>query len=133
MSDAEAQIEVLGELALFAKVSHEVLHQIADLIEIVEVPADTEMVAQGDAGDALWILAAGEVRVTAADTEIRTLTAPAYFGEVATLTGIPRVATVSTSAPSTLWRIPSDAFLDVIGPGGNQPGSAARSGAGRQR
>ena len=120
MGDTEARLEVLAGLALFAKTSHDVLEQVAGLVEVVEVPSDTEVVTQGDAGDALWILVDGEVRVIAADTEIRTLAAPAYFGEVATLTGIPRVATVSTTAASTLWRIPSEDFLDVIGPGSTQ-------------
>lgn len=115
VGDTAGRVEVLGGLALFAKMSSEELEQVAGLVEVVEVPAATDVVTQGDAGDALWILAEGEVRVSASDAELRTLQAPAYFGEVATLTGIPRVATVSTTAPSTLWRIASEQFLDVIG------------------
>lgn len=116
MGDAAARVEVLSGLALFARTSRDTLEQVAGLIEEVQVPAGTDLVTEGDAADALWVLVDGEVSVTAGDSELRTLSAPAHFGEVGTLTGMARLATVSTTAPSTLWRIPSRDFLEVIGP-----------------
>jgi CRP-like cAMP-binding protein len=42
------------------------------------------------------------------------MTAPAYFGEIGVIEGIPRTATVRTMSPSRLLRIEADDFLDAL-------------------
>jgi CRP-like cAMP-binding protein len=116
--DLEARVGLLAGLALFANTPPQVIEDLARAVVVMQVPSATDVVTEGAAADALWILAEGEVRVSAGDAEIRTVSAPAYFGEVGTLHGIPRIATVSTTQPSTLWRIAGQEFLGVIGPGG---------------
>ncbi|HVT21232.1 MAG TPA: cyclic nucleotide-binding domain-containing protein [Mycobacteriales bacterium] len=113
--DVQGRVALLAGLELFARTDRAVLEDLAGAIEVVEAPASTVVVARGDAADALWVLATGEVNVSAGDADLRTLQAPAYFGEVGALTGNERIATVTTTEPSTLWRISSLKFLDLLG------------------
>jgi CRP-like cAMP-binding protein len=113
--DIQGRVAVLQGLELFARTDRSVLEQLAGAVEVIEAPAATTVITRGEVADALWVLAAGEVRVSAGDAELKTLQAPAYFGEVGTLTGNERLATVTTTEPSTLWRIGSPKFLDVLG------------------
>lgn len=113
--EIEGRVAVLEALALFARTDRAVLTELAGAIEEINAGAGIQVVTRGDVADALWVLVDGEVKVSAGDSELRTLQAPAYFGEVGTLTGSERLATVTTTAPSTLWRIDSAKFLDTMG------------------
>jgi CRP-like cAMP-binding protein len=116
VEEIEARVGVLEGLALFTKTERPALEHLAGLVQPVDVPAQIDVVTEGGVPDALWILVEGTVRVSAADADIRTISAPAYFGEVGTLTEIRRIATVTTTEPCKLWRIPSRDFLEAIGP-----------------
>jgi CRP-like cAMP-binding protein len=77
------------------------------------------VIEQGDPADAMYVVAAGEVAVTARDAageprHLASLTAPSYVGEIGLLERIPRTATVRTSAASELWRIDGEEFLAAL-------------------
>jgi predicted MFS family arabinose efflux permease len=63
------------------------------------------------------VLASGSVVVTSmrgdAPVVLRTMPAPAYFGEIGIIHGVPRTATVTTAEPCVLWRIPAETFLSA--------------------
>lgn len=72
------------------------------------------IIAEGSEGDAIYVLAAGSVRVTKADgdrtVELELRHPPAVFGEVALLTGEPRMATVRAITPIEVLRLGRDGF-----------------------
>lgn len=117
----DPRVSVLRGLALFQDASRSTLIELAEGVRERTVPAGTVVVAEGEDSDALYVLAAGEVEVTTvragSDGEIpvrlRTLAAPAYFGEIGLIHGVARTATVTTSTASLLWRIPASSFLDA--------------------
>jgi CRP-like cAMP-binding protein len=113
--EIEGRVAVLAGLELFARTDRAMLTKLAGAIEEIKAGAGIHVITRGDVADALWVLVDGEVRVSAGEADLRTLQAPAYFGEVGTLTGNERLATVTTTAPSTLWRIDSAKFLDTMG------------------
>lgn len=110
----EPRIALLQVLDLFAAASRQVLERLADSIEIVEMPAGTDVVREGDPADALWIIADGEVSVTVDGTFVRTMGVRSYFGEIGLLRGIPRTATVRTNEPCVLWKVSGEDFLDAV-------------------
>jgi hypothetical protein len=114
MRALEPRIALLQVLDLFAAASRQVLERLADSIEIVEIPADTDVVREGDPADALWIIAGGEVSVTVDGSFVRTMGPRSYFGEIGLLRGIPRTATVRTNEPCVLWRVAGEDFLDAV-------------------
>ncbi len=116
-------VATLRQLSLFRDASRWTLIEIADRLRASAVPAGTVVVAQGDEADSLYVLVEGTVEVTAESTSgtvehLRTMHGPAYFGEIGIVHRMPRTATVTASQPSTLWRIPADAFLDAVAQAG---------------
>ena len=78
--------------------------------------AGEAIVAEGDAGDSMFVLARGEAAVTLSQTEgvVATLRAGAFFGEMSLLTGDARSATVSAVTDCELIEISADAFRRVV-------------------
>jgi len=74
---------------------------------------------EGDAGDSLYIIRAGEVEVMAHATgtyevHVRNLRRPAFFGEMALMTGEPRNATVRAQTDTELLRLSRKGFVDFF-------------------
>ncbi|MCC7539737.1 MAG: cyclic nucleotide-binding domain-containing protein, partial [Deltaproteobacteria bacterium] len=78
------------------------------------------VIRQGDPGETMYVVHAGElvVRVrdpeTNAETEIAHLGPGDFFGEMSVLTGAPRRATVVAQSSCQLYEIGHDAFHDVL-------------------
>jgi len=119
---ADPRLEVLRGLSLFRDASRRTLNEVADGAVEIEVATGVAVVAQGEPSDALYVLVAGSVEVTVGDRGgrrvLRTLVAPAYFGEIGLIHSVPRTATVTTVQPCRVWRIPADAFLSAAAQAG---------------
>lgn len=114
------RVQLLERLEIFATASRPVLERLATVATEVGFASGTEIVAEGDDADALYVLADGEVDVSAQgegggpDRHIRTMNAPSYFGEIGVLEQIPRTATVSALTPCRCLRIEGTALLDAL-------------------
>jgi small-conductance mechanosensitive channel/CRP-like cAMP-binding protein len=77
--------------------------------------AGQTVVQQGDTGDSMFVIGRGSVRVTILPgvTEVATLTAGSYFGEMSLLTGQPRTATVSAITDCVLLEISAGDFRRI--------------------
>lgn len=114
-----SRVAALTGLELFAAANRPVLERLAASVEVQELPADEIVVREGDRADALFVLVAGEVGVTARGEgthprQLRNLGPGSYFGEIGLLHALPRTATVTTIEPVTLWRIPADDFFAAL-------------------
>lgn len=97
-------------------------HERAELLTAVGYrvfPADSAVVRQGEAGDSLFIIAGGRVRVSVSrrgrSREIARLGSGDYFGEISLLTGATRSATVTTVTECTLLEIDREALTPILG------------------
>jgi MFS family permease len=113
------RVELLSGLDLLAGADRRTLERLAAAAEEVVMPAGQVVIREGDAADALWILADGQLSVSAAGDgpeprELPPVTAPGYVGELGLLHGIPRTASVRTRLPSTLLRIAGPDFLSAL-------------------
>lgn len=122
LREIEPRVALLKELDLLAKASQPVLEQLARATDVVELPADSEVVREGEPAESLWIIVEGEVTVTVGGAYVRTMGPGTYFGEIGLLRGIPRTATVRTTQPCVLWEVSGEEFLDAV-----QAGSASIS------
>lgn len=79
---------------------------------------DDQLIAAGDPGDALYVLLKGRVQVAVVDADGPRRVASLYggdmVGEMALLTGEPRVADVFADVPTECIVISRDAFYDVV-------------------
>lgn len=124
----------LGAIPLFAGLGAPALATVAAQMGRRRVEAGVDVVRQGDAGDAFYIIARGHVDILLRDpvpledglvgregarTEdglrrIDALDEGDYFGEMALLSGAPRSATVRATVPTELFTLARDDFLALV-------------------
>jgi CRP-like cAMP-binding protein len=113
------RVALLEALDLLSSAPRATLERLAGAVEVVELDARSVVVRQGEPADALWVVVTGAVEVLTTDAwgteRVHSgLGAHSYVGEIGLLRGIPRTATVRTTAPSTLWRIPAADVLEAL-------------------
>jgi MFS family permease len=113
------RIALLEALDLFSAAPRATLEQLAKAVEVVELEPGVAFLRQGDEADALFVIVTGAVEVATKETfgpeRVHSGLGPhSYVGEIGLLRGIPRTATVRTTAPTTLWRIPAEDFLSAL-------------------
>ena len=116
------RIALLEALDLLTAASRPTLEGLAKAVEVVELDEGVVFIRQGDEPDALWVIVTGAVEVSAVDavgheTVHSGLGPHSYVGEIGLLRGIPRTATVRTTASSTLWRIPAEDVMSALAGG----------------
>jgi voltage-gated potassium channel len=75
--------------------------EISRLLRVRRFPAGRSVMRRGEAGHSMFFIADGELEVELPDRRVR-LQAGSFVGELALITGAPRMATVVTTQPSTL-------------------------------
>lgn len=86
-------------------------------LEVIEYKPDTAIIREGEAGDALFILRTGGVRVIKESNGgkvLNQLKAGDSFGELALLTGQPRATSIVTSEPSSVFRLSKREFDRIV-------------------
>jgi MFS family permease len=116
--ELEPTVALLEQLGIFDKASRPILERLAAAATEVTFAPGTAIVTQGDAADAMYALAEGDVTVTAqrdgTEQTLGTMTAPAFFGEIGVLERIPRTATVTAQSECTCQRIEGEALLEAL-------------------
>lgn len=114
------RVATLEQLDMFASASRATLERLAAAAVEESFGAGTVILAEGDPADALYVLTQGEVDVTAqgetggAERHVRTMVAPAYFGEIGVLRRIPRTATITARTDCVCDRIAGDALIEAL-------------------
>jgi predicted MFS family arabinose efflux permease len=108
------RVAVLRQLAIFDGASGPSLERIAAELSEENLESGREVVRQGDRADDLFVTRSGDLVVTRDGAEIGGVGPDDWFGEIGLIEQRPRTATVSTTAPTTVWRIPGDVFLDAL-------------------
>ena len=113
---AEERVRLLAGLSLFSGAPRFALEGFAADCRELLVPAGTVVIREGDAPDALFVIVDGTAEVTSGPERrhLNEMGAGDFFGEIGLLKGIPRTATVTTTAPSTLLRIEGETFLALV-------------------
>lgn len=86
--------QLLQTVPLFARCTPRELRSVARFVETAELPAGTDLVREGEDGDALFVILEGEAIVKTGGRELARVGEGDYFGELALLDGEPRAADV---------------------------------------
>ena len=114
LSTLDERVDFLRNPLLFPETTLETLMDVASKLEDVEFQADEIIFQSGDAGDFLYFIKKGQVRVHNNNRDIERLGAFAIFGEMALLDSKPRMATVTTVEKTELLRLDKVSFEQLI-------------------
>lgn len=108
------EMSMLVGLPMFAPLPTAGLETVARAAGRIEVAPGTDVIRQGDPGDAFYVVANGEFDVVMSGELIRTARRGNFFGEVALLADVPRTATVTARTAGTLLAIHRTPFLVAV-------------------
>jgi CRP/FNR family cyclic AMP-dependent transcriptional regulator len=96
-------VERLSRVPIFSGCSKKELQTVAKAIKQIQHAAGSVVATEGEPGAGLFIIDAGEARVTIGGKTINTLGPGDFFGEMALLDGGPRTATVTAKTDLSLY------------------------------
>jgi CRP-like cAMP-binding protein len=112
-------LEALRSVPLFAALDDESARALRALLEVRAVPAGTLLFSAGDAGDAMYLIEDGRVRIFVVDEDGQEVTLAElargdFFGEMAIIDGKPRAASVAVTEPARLAVLKRDDFINFV-------------------
>src|SRR5215470_10180113 len=112
--------DTLTRIPIFAEIDRLALAQLAAHLDPIELQEGDIVCRQGEPGDCLYLVAAGQLGVHVQEPEsgasgrIDCLGTGDFFGEMALLTGEPRSATIRAEMPSRVLRLDRDRFEALV-------------------
>jgi MFS family permease len=107
-------VELLRSVPMFAPLPPLSLERLAASALPMEFPAGTPIIREGDAGDHFYVIAHGEVEVTAGGRIVNRLHAGDSFGEIALVRDVPRTASVVARTDVLAYGLTRDIFLRAL-------------------
>ena len=112
-------LEALRSVPLFASLDDEAAEALRELLEIRTFPTGRVLFRTGDAGDAMYLIADGNVRIHVRDEDgddvtLAELSGGDFFGEMAILDGQPRSADATVVAETRLAVLSHDDFHSLV-------------------
>lgn len=86
--------DALESVGLFSRCTARERRTIARHVQTASFPPGTDLVIEGEPGDALFVILDGSAAVLRDDEEVAEVGEGSYFGELAILDGEPRSATI---------------------------------------
>lgn len=111
--------ERISALMLFQSLGPNDAGEINHLLESVDLPDGQRLFAEGDVGDALYIIRQGRIEILkrspdGGEETIAALGKFAMLGEMSLVTDAPRTATAVAKGPVRLFRIQKSHFMDLL-------------------
>ena len=111
---AGSKADLIARVPLFAGLSKSELGQVASLADEIDLPADRVLIREGERGREFFVLLEGEAEVTRKGKTLVTRGSGEFFGEIALVSSLPRIATVTTRAPSRALVIRDVEFRSLL-------------------
>jgi CRP/FNR family cyclic AMP-dependent transcriptional regulator len=112
------RIELVKAIPLFESLEDDDLHALANKLREVAIAAGERVFAQGDEGDAMYVIEDGAVDIVAGSGKQKVILASLfkqqYFGELALLDGAPRSASAVAGRPTRLLALERADFVEFI-------------------
>jgi CRP-like cAMP-binding protein len=109
-----AKIELLKRAPLFADCSKRELEAVAAVADELDLPEGRTLTKEGAAGREFIVLADGAADVRRRGRRVNTLGPGDFLGEIALVSGSPRTATVTTTAPSRVLVLTAQSFRRLL-------------------
>lgn len=89
---------MISKVPLFAGLSKRELAQVASIADEIDFRAGKVLIREGERGREFFVLLEGDAEVRRRGKKLATRSAGEFFGEIALVSNLPRVATVTTTS-----------------------------------
>ncbi len=110
----DAKFELIKAAPLFENLSKRELQQVARIADELDIRAGKVLIREGERGREFFVIISGEVEVRRKGRKMATLGPGSFVGEMALLSKIPRVATVTALTPLDTLVITDRAFVELL-------------------
>jgi CRP/FNR family transcriptional regulator, cyclic AMP receptor protein len=93
------KVDLIARVPLFAGLSRKELGQVASIADEIDLPEGKVLIREGERGREFFVLLEGEAEVARKGKKLATRRAGEFFGEIALVSKLPRIATVQTREP----------------------------------
>jgi MFS family permease len=107
------RLALLDAVPMFAPLPVAAKEQVARSLVKLDVRAGAEVIHEGEVGDRFFIVADGQLEVTASGRHVNDCGPGDYFGEIALLRDVPRTATVTARDAVELYALERADFIDA--------------------
>ena len=110
----DAKVKIISGVPLFAGLSKRELAQVASIADEIDLGPGRTLIREGERGREFFILLDGSADVTRKGKHLATRKAGDFFGEVALMCNVPRVATVITTSPTRALVVTDRDFRSLV-------------------
>ena len=110
----QRELELLASVPFFEPLAPTTLEKLAMRVRPLAVTAGTEVVREGESGEVFYLIESGQVNVIHGGKLVATLGAGQYFGEIALLHDVPRVATCVARSDAELYELERQVFVSAV-------------------
>jgi CRP-like cAMP-binding protein len=110
----DSKVRALSRAPLFEGLSRHELEELAKVTEDLDDAAGKVLCREGESAREFFVIVEGEVSVTQAGNEIRTLSSGDFFGEIGLLEDVPRTATVTATTPLRYFVLTRRSFRSLL-------------------
>jgi len=111
---AADRLELLQRSPIFAPLPGPTLERLALQLIPVSIAAGEVIMREGEAGDRFYLVADGELAVSAQGRPVATIGPGDPVGEIALLRDVPRTATVTAQTEAQLYALTREDFLSAV-------------------
>jgi MFS family permease len=110
----QRELELLASVPFFEALAPTTLEKLAMRLQPLAVRAGTEVVREGEGGETFYVVGSGRVDVLHGGKLVATLGTGQYFGEIALLHEVPRVATCVARSDAELYELERQVFVSAV-------------------
>jgi PPM family protein phosphatase len=108
------KIEVLKGMKMFRYLSYKELVRVMNITETVDCEAGAEIFREGEAGDTMYVVLAGTVRLHKSHVDVALLGKGQHFGEISLVNRSMRSLTATAQEPGRLLAIRRESFYTIV-------------------
>ncbi|TKS76386.1 cGMP-dependent protein kinase 1 [Collichthys lucidus] len=113
-SETNLIVKAIQKNDFLSRLDDEQTAMMVDLLAVFNFKPGEDVIKEGSEGDSMYIVASGELVVTQAGRDLRTLTTGDVFGELAILYNCKRTATVKAKTKVRLWSMERQTYRTII-------------------
>ncbi|KAJ8356693.1 hypothetical protein SKAU_G00194870 [Synaphobranchus kaupii] len=114
ISETSLIVKAIQKNDFLSRLDDEQITMMVDLLVAIDKNPGEVVITEGSEGDSMYIVAAGELRVTQAGRDLRMLNSGDVFGELAILYNCKRTASVQALTKVRLWRIERQTYRTIM-------------------